>query len=95
MDADPAAVERLARRYKRQKEFQLEGPLYKRLKGHEGEILEEWYNRKWLGLLREEDFGGALLSADFPKTLAESYQRLMPYYDMFARFRMTGGEETK
>ena len=59
IDANPAEMERLARRVAKS-EFHLEGEPYKRLKKDVGEVLNPWYNRKWISLCAEYDHGGAL-----------------------------------
>lgn len=92
VDATPAAVERLARRLNRQKEFRLGGEEYKRPKGDRGELLNPWYNRKWLGIECSHDFGGALLEPTLPQTLVDGYAFLMPYYEMFRQFYREGEE---
>ena len=83
VDANPARLERLARRLARQKEFYLTGEMYKRPKGDVGKLLNPWYNRKHLGLECEKDFGGELFSKTLPQTLTDAYAFLMPYYEYF------------
>ena len=85
-------MEKLARRLQRHKEFHVIGPEYKRPKGDVGELLNPWYNRKGVGIDAAFDFEGDVLSPELPKILAEQYTFLMPYYDLFRRFR-TGPEE--
>lgn len=84
----PQPVEKLARRLNRQSLFHLVGEEFKRPKGDVGALLNPWYNRKWIGLDAEFDFGGELFSPDLPKLLAERIEFLMPYYDFFCRFRI-------
>ncbi len=83
IDANPARVERLARRIARQDVFHLGGEDYARLKGDRGALLNPWYNKKWLELSCRHDFGGELLSSGLPELLAEAYAWLMPYYELF------------
>lgn len=85
---NPAPVEKLARRLNRRKEFSLIGQEYKRPKGDMGELLNPWYNRRWMGIDAAFDFEGDILSPDLPKILAEQYAFLMPYYEFFRLFRI-------
>ena len=85
--SDIGGMERLARRLNRQKEFSLSGPDYKRPKGDVGELLNPWYNKRWVGVTAEHDFGGNVLSPDLPRILADGFDFLMPYYRLFLRFR--------
>lgn len=81
IDANPAAFERLASSVAGMKGFQIDGPLFKRPKGDHGDIINEWYNRKWTYVFHEEDFGGALLTPELPLVLADSFTKLMPMYE--------------
>lgn len=83
VDANPARLERLARMLGEQDEFYLTGEEYKHPKGDVGELLNPWYNRKWLGLECRRDFGGDLLKAKLPEKLADSFDFLMPFYEYF------------
>ncbi len=83
----PREMEALARRLNRQKTFSLTGEDYKRPKKDMGPLLNPWYNKKWVGVTAEYDFGGAVLSPDLPSILAEGYEFLMPYYRLLCRFR--------
>ena len=81
IDANPAAFERLASGVAKMKGFQLGGPVYKRPKGDYGEVVNAWYNRKWTNVYHEENFGGALLTPEFPTILCDAYAKLMPMYE--------------
>ncbi len=83
VDANPARLERLARMVKEQDEFRLDGEEYKRPKGDVGELLNPWYNRKYLGLECRRDFGGDVLKSGMPQMLADSFGFLMPFYEFF------------
>ena len=85
-------METLARRLKRQKVFSLDGEDFKRPKADVGELLNPWYNKKWVGITAEHDFGGDLLTPELPRILAEGYEFLMPYYRLLCRFRDAGKE---
>ena len=75
---NPEPVEKLARRLRQRPEFSLTGPEYKRPMGDVGELLNPWYNRRWLGVDASFDFEGDLLSPELPSILAERYAFLMP-----------------
>ena len=85
IDVNPAEMERLARRVAKS-EFHLEGEPYKRLKKDVGEVLNPWYNRKWISLCAEYDHGGALYTGELPGVLLDAYERLMPVYRLLKRF---------
>ena len=85
IDANPAEMERLARRVAKS-EFHLEGEPYKRLKKDVGEVLNPWYNRKWISLCAEYDHGGALYTGELPQVLLDAYEKLMPVYKLLKRF---------
>lgn len=85
IDANPAEMERLARRVAKS-EFHLEGEPYKRLKKDVGEVLNPWYNRKWISLCAEYDHGGALYTSELPQVLLDAYEKLMPVYKLLKRF---------
>jgi len=87
IEEHPAEMEALARRLDRQKVFGLDGEDYKRPKKDVGALLNPWYNKKWVGITAEYDFGGDLLSPALPGLLAEGYEFLMPYYRLFCLFR--------
>ena len=85
IDANPAEMERLANRVAKS-EFHLEGEPYKRLKKDVGEVLNPWYNRKWISLCAEYDHGGALYTGELPQVLLDAYEKLMPVYRLLKRF---------
>ena len=85
IDANPAAFERLAADIAGMDGFVLDGPRFKRPKGDYGEAVNEWYNRKWIYVYHEEDFGGALLTPKMPFILADSFERLMPMHDYLTK----------
>ena len=84
--ANPARFERLALELEEAGEFAVTGAEYKRPKGDMGPVLNKWYNRRWIGLERDLDFGGALLTPELPQLLADAFSRLMPMYEFFTEF---------
>lgn len=84
MDRDPAPMEKLARRLLRQKEYVLEGELYRRPKGQKGELLDPWYNRKNIALSWDRPCEGSLFTAELAVEIVAGVNFLMPYYQYFA-----------
>lgn len=82
VDANPARFERLAKAVMRSG-FTVTGEEYARPKGHRSQIIDQWYNRKRLGLEICRDFGGDILSPELPELLVDSYEKLLPMYDFF------------
>ena len=81
IDANPARFERLAADAGRMRGFHVTGPLYKRPKKEYSPVIDQWYNRKRVGLECKKNFDPAHLGPDLPKTLCHAYDRLMPLYD--------------
>ena len=86
VDANPAAFESLIEEIEKYPEFILTGEMYSRAKGTHNERIDNWYNRRRLGLEHSENFGGDLYSPELPKILADEYEKLMPMYRFFRRF---------
>ena len=82
VDANPARFERLAKSVMKTG-FAVTGEEYARPKGHRSQIIDQWYNRKRLGLEISRDFGGEVLSSELPVLLADSFEKLLPMYDFF------------
>ena len=57
-----------------------------------GELLNPWYNKRWVGIVASFDYDGTSFSPALPERLAEAFDFLMPYYLFFRRFRR---EETE
>ena len=88
----PEEVSRLARRLVRRGEFALVGEDYKRPRGDVGELLNPWYNKRWVGVAAAFDYDDRAYSPSLPEQIAEAYEFLMPYYRFFRIFRQ---EETE
>jgi len=86
IDANPAFMEGLAQRLRDQSEFRLTGEPYKRPRADRGELLNPWYNRKWVGIECGHDFGGPILTPELPQLLCDGFDFLMPYYEFLSRF---------
>ena len=61
--------------------FRVTGPEYKRPKKDLGPVINPWYNRKRVGLEREQDFDPAYLGPELTATITRAFQKLMPMYD--------------
>lgn len=83
VDANPARFERLARAVMKEKDFRVTGEEYARPKGRRSDVIDQWYNRKRLGIEVSRDFGGDVLSERLPEILVDCYERLMPMFDFF------------
>ena len=82
VDSNPARFERLAKAAARAG-FSVTGEEYARPKGKISPVIDQWYNRKRLGLELSRDFGGDIFSPRLPELLAEAYEKLLPMYDFF------------
>lgn len=76
--ANPAAFERLVKGITPMKGFALHGEEFRRPKGDLGEILNPWYNRKYLDFGAERDHDALLFSSELPRRIAADWARLMP-----------------
>lgn len=80
IDRDPKSLETLARRLKRQEEFQLEGEEYKRPKGDPGPLLFPWYNRRQIVLSSDHNCEGLLFAPELADQVLAGFRFLVPYY---------------
>ena len=64
-------------------DFRITGEEYARPKGRRSERIDQWYNRKRLGIEVCRDFGGDALSGALPEILTDCYEKLMPMFDFF------------
>ena len=93
IDADPAGFERIARALAARDGFKIWGDEYRRPKGDRGEALNKWYNRKAVNAGYEFEFGGDALTSKLPKTVADAFEALMPFYRfLFTVYTMTQNE---
>ena len=83
MDDDPEPFLRLARQFRQQDYFALNGPDYSRKKGHLDDELGPWYNKKYLWMAHREPFNDKLFSHDFVYLVADRLSDLMPFYRYF------------
>ena len=80
IDAEPARFEAIARDIAARGPYTLWGEVYKRPKADRGEFLNPWYNRKHISVGREQPYGGAMYTPEFPDYLAARFAELMPFY---------------
>ena len=78
MAANPAAFERLVRELSSMKGFALHGEEFRRPKGDLGEVINPWYNRKYLDFGTEREHDALLFSSSLPRQAAKDWTRLMP-----------------
>ena len=85
IDDDPKPLLQLVRRFNQQDYFTLNGPEFKRKKGHDGDELDPWYNKKYLWVDHQEPFNEKLFSHDFVTLVADGLSALMPFYRYFLK----------
>ena len=93
IDSDPADFEKTARKLLKTDKYIIRGEEYKRSKGDRGDILNKFYNRRWLSIECRRDFGGDVLSPELPEILTEGFAQLMPMYDILVRAHLAALRE--
>ncbi|MCL2405377.1 MAG: DUF2461 domain-containing protein [Defluviitaleaceae bacterium] len=83
IDQHTQAFEKLIAPLKKQDEFALDGDDYKRIKTAPSPHLADWYNKKSLILVHQQDNGEELFSSKLVERLVSGYKFLMPFYDYF------------
>ena len=86
IDANPSRFQRLAEEVDAIQGMEIEGEQYKKPKADYGELVNQWYNRKWVSVISKHDFGGELFNPELPQLLAASFARLMPMYEYLNTF---------
>ena len=86
VDANPARFLRLAEEINEMPGFVIGGEKYKRPKSNYGSIIDEWYNRKFVSVIKTSDYDSLLYSADLPDVLAGAYIKMMPMYEYLNDF---------
>jgi uncharacterized protein (TIGR02453 family) len=81
IDRDPKAFEKFIAPLAGQDEFVLEGQEYSRKKEAPTEKTAEWYNKKTLSLIHNQNNGNELYSPEFADRIAGGMLSLMPFYD--------------
>ena len=76
--ANPAGFERLVTDISSMKGFALHGEEYRRPKGEHGEIIDPWYNRKYLDYGTRRDHDALLYSSELVGAMAGDFEKLMP-----------------
>ena len=80
IDRDPAALQKLDAAYRAQTTFRLEGDSYARPKGHAGDGLGPWYNKKSWALCCDRKYDAVSYSHELTELLKRDYEFLIPYY---------------
>ncbi|MCL2377631.1 MAG: DUF2461 domain-containing protein [Defluviitaleaceae bacterium] len=83
IDRDTKAFEKLIAPLNKQDEFILDGDDYKRRKEAPSQLAADWYNKKSLILVHQQDNGEDLFSPALVDRLVKGYKFLMPFYDYF------------
>jgi len=83
IDRETAKFEELIAPLKKQSEFVLEGDEYKRRKEAPSLNVADWYNKKSLILVHQQDNGKELFSPTLADRLVKGYKFLLPFYDYF------------
>ena len=80
IDANPARFRRLAKALEHGG-WKVDGEPYKRPKAlHDDALIDNWYNRKRVGVDKSFDLGGAAFTGALPGVLADAFAELMPMY---------------
>ena len=76
--ANPAAFGRIVGELAPMKGFVLRGEEFRRPKGDLGDVINPWYNRKYLDFGTRRDHDGLLYSEELAARMAKDFSRLMP-----------------
>ncbi len=79
IDQNPKPLEKLARHLSNS-EFQLDGDCYKRPKKAVEGVLKDWYNRKRIALIHDENCEGLLFQPELSQKVIQGFEFLVPYY---------------
>ena len=93
--AAPAELEKLARRFRKQDVFTLQGREYARQKPAPSELLQPWFQKKSIVLGCDRQWDELVCSPALADTLMEGFSFLEPYHRYFARFCKNGLEDLK
>lgn len=89
IDLAPERFDKLVRRFEQQDIFVLSGEDYARPKGHAGERIGAWYNKKNISLSCDRSYDALSYSPELVQALKDGYQLLMPYYEFLDKaYRM-------
>lgn len=83
IDSDPAALEKLVRRFNKQDAFRLYGPEYARKKGETTKLLTPWYNRKSINIQHELPPDERIFQPELAQDIIDGFDALMPLYKYF------------
>ena len=81
IESNPAAFERMAKKFEKDPLFRLEGRAYKKFKNETlSPLLQAWYPKKDVLLVAHGDMEDILFSPELPQFLAEGWSRLKNFY---------------
>ena len=83
IDRDPKKFEKFIAPMEKQSEFVLTGDDYKRKKEAPSLKTADWYNKKSLSFIHEQQNGEELFSPELAERLVGGYKFLMPFYNYF------------
>lgn len=90
IDANPAHFERLVGSLP--KKWRLWGEEYKRAKADRGEVINPWYNRRYISFGWEKDLEDGAFDERLPYVLADCFEKLMPMHDYLISAWLSGRE---
>ena len=81
IESNPAAFERMAKKFEKDPLFRLEGRAYKKFKNETlSPLLQAWYPKKDVLLVAHGGMEDILFSPELPQFLAEGWSRLKNFY---------------
>ena len=78
--ANPAPMLDLVRKFSKQDQFQLAGPLYARSKGTVDPLLQSWFDRRYLTLIHERPHDETGFSPALARDMLSGFDTLIPLY---------------
>lgn len=89
VDLDPEKLRTLVRQFNGQTQFSLGGERYAKPKGYAGDMLEPWYNLRWVELQCSQPYDAVSASREILSFTQRSFAFLLPYYRYFDKvYRM-------
>ena len=95
IDGNPARLEKLVRRLRRDGRFQVQGRDYARPKGNPSPLTAEWYNKRDISVGCQREFDQLVCSPALVDELVDGFIFLEPVYQYFQSFCKNGLEDLK
>ena len=95
IDENPARLEKLVRRLRRDGRFQVQGKDYARPKGNPSPLTAEWYNKRDISVGCQREFDQLACSPALVDELVDGFIFLEPVYQYFQSFCKNGLEDLK